>query len=160
MQVVTFYYASRSGSMYGNPIMKDSEPRRFHVCSLCGKRRSHPPRMRKEQDLDDLICSRAQCVKVKSAFTQASHASTIAIEVHHYLHSSHCSRENNLQINTPELRGQSIVDRVELPTDFTQPQQYVGQNRLPTIPEGPPPVNTSTKPTQDFVEWWMRRTRW
>jgi hypothetical protein len=123
------------------------------TCFICGKHRSDSARHTQEiATLDQLICSRRPCAKLKTSLAEACRSGTLTIDIHHNHHSSVAKLETQSHAPPSELHGtSSTARRIELPGDFAYQIPRQGCSRLATIPGEPPYLDRSTKPSKKMV---------
>ena len=96
-------------------------------CSCCGKHRT-PRRHDAIQPLDQIICRRRGCEKLKSLIKDISTPSDIVIKINHY----HFGQKGPVQvpeIEPPEkCEGSSAIGRVELPGSMAMDDFCAGRD--------------------------------
>jgi hypothetical protein len=129
------------------------------ACSCCGK--SRRPRTHKDaiEPLDQIICRRPECERLKGLIKDMSKPGNLIIKVNHY-HYGESVPETVTQNRVAELPGgSSATGLIELPGELAN-CEYFGMGRprrLRTILEEPPQVNLSTKPTMGEMVYAMGR---
>jgi hypothetical protein len=97
------------------------------------------------------VCSRRHGAKLKCSSAKACGSGTLTIEIDHYHHSNTAELGERPPSSISELDGNSsTAGWAELPGDFMY-QLLSHDGRLATIPEEPPWVDRSTKPSQEAV---------
>jgi hypothetical protein len=114
------------------------------ICSICRKRRSYNARIM--TTLDQHICSRRPCAKVKALLANTHSSGTLAVEVHYFYHNHIANNCIQPYISVSELHGHaSLASHAELPGDFDYPQE---QDRLTEMRDKPPYIAKAKKPWQ------------
>lgn len=113
------------------------------ACSRCGKSRRPRTRMDAVEALDQIICRRPGCERLKVLIKDMSKSENLVINVNHY-HYGESFPKAVPQIKVTELPGgSSATGRIELPGELAT-CEYFGTERprrLRTILEEPPRVD-------------------
>jgi hypothetical protein len=125
----------------------------WRTCSICGKRRSRNAQAtRAVADLDQHICSRRRCAKLKHSLANACSSGTLTVAVYHYYHPGTASREVRPPAFVAELPGHtSTVGRSELPGSSGRDLSLHHQGRLDAMSREAPSIKKSTKPSARVV---------
>lgn len=125
----------------------------WRTCSICGKRRScNAQTTRQMADLDQHICSRRRCAKLKRSLAYACSLGTLTVSVHHYYHLGAATRQGQPPAFVSELPGHtSTVGRAELPGSSGRDLSLHHQGRLDAMSEEVPRIRKSTKPSARVV---------
>jgi hypothetical protein len=129
------------------------------TCFICSKHRSGSARYAQDiVTLDHFICSRRPCAKLKRLLTEACQSGALTVDFHH---SSVAELETKGHVPLAELHNNpSIAERIELPGDLAYRFPRQGCSRLATIPEEPPYLDRSTKPSRKTVADHLSSVHW
>jgi hypothetical protein len=153
----TIDHISRRESMQpaGDQRTMDSPAQLFEwrTCSICGKRRSCNAQATREMaDLDQHICSRRRCAKLKRSLAYACSSGTLTVAVHHYYHPGTAPRTGRSPQFLSELPGHtSTTGRAELPGSSGRDFSFHHQGGLDPMSEELPRIRKSTKPSARLV---------
>ncbi|KAH8726674.1 hypothetical protein GQ44DRAFT_152098 [Phaeosphaeriaceae sp. PMI808] len=129
------------------------------VCSRCGKSRRPRTHIDVVDPLDQIICRRPACERLKGLVKDILKLDNLVINVNHYHYGESLPKAvpQNKVAELPE--GSSATGRIELPGELAK-CEYFGTERprrLRTILEEPPRVDLSTKPTMAELMYVMQR---
>ncbi len=131
------------------------------ACSGCGRNRKPRTHIDVVEPLDQIICRRPGCERLKGLIKDMSKPGNLVINVNHY-HYGESVPETVPQNKVAELPGgSSATGRIELPGELAK-CEYFGTERprrLRTILEEPPRVELSTKPTMAEVMYAMQQRK-
>jgi hypothetical protein len=125
----------------------------WRTCSICGKLRPcNAQAARDIADLDQHICSRRRCAKLKRSLEYACSSGTLTVAVHHYYHSGAAPRSEPSPQFVSELPGHTCtIGRAELPGSSGRNLVLHQQGGLGAVSEELLRIRMCTKPPARLV---------